>query len=269
LPGAAAPIYHAIKKSIDRRPVQASWTRREGLTIEGRNFRNPVLDRPDPEPAEAPAATGGAAADRRTRLSPELRKQEVLAGAIDYFAAQGFDGGTRGLARSTGITQPLLYRYFPSKDDLINEVYRAVFLDRWQAGWETTIARSDRPLKDRLTAFYHSYAATVLDRTWLRIFFFAGLKGLDLNRRYLQRVEERLLAPIWAETCRSLNLVTQDQSRPHDLVWQMHGAVFYHGIRRHIYGDESVRIGAAVDLAIATFLHEAQQLAGQPRAEGA
>ena len=27
------------------------------------------------------------------------------------------------------MTQPLLYRYFPSKDDLIKEVYRTVYLE--------------------------------------------------------------------------------------------------------------------------------------------
>ncbi|MEY4872702.1 MAG: hypothetical protein RLZZ563_2032, partial [Pseudomonadota bacterium] len=147
----------------------------------------------EPETQDAPPA-------RRTRLSPEARKQEVLAEAILYFADEGFDGGTRGLAKRMGITQPLLYRYFPSKDDLVNEVYRAVYLDRWQNGWEDTIRDRNLPIDTRLHRFYQSYTSTVFDRNWLRIFFFAGLKGLDLNARYLQRVESVLLAPIWAET---------------------------------------------------------------------
>ena len=35
------------------------------------------------------------------------------------------------------MTQPLLYRYFPSKDDLIKEVYRTVYLEPFDAGWES------------------------------------------------------------------------------------------------------------------------------------
>jgi len=201
---------------------------------------------------------------RRTRLSPAARKQEVLAEAILYFADEGFDGGTRGLAKRMGITQPLLYRYFPSKDDLVNEVYRAVYLDRWQSGWEDTIRDRQLPIETRLHRFYQSYTSVVFDRNWLRIFFFAGLKGLDLNARYLQRVESALLGPIWAETCIAFGqpAPTAQQTGTHDLVWQMHGAIFYHGIRQQIYGDRSVSIDQTISLAVKTYLGAAQDHLG-------
>jgi AcrR family transcriptional regulator len=195
---------------------------------------------------------------RRTRLSPEARKQEVLAEAILYFADEGFDGGTRGLAKRMGITQPLLYRYFPSKDDLVNEVYRAVYLDRWQTEWEDTIHDRSLPIGTRLNSFYQSYTGVVFDRNWLRIFFFAGLKGLDLNARYLQRVESALLVPIWAETCVALGRPAPAAPETHDLVWQMHGAIFYHGLRQQIYGDRSFRIDRVISLAIDTYLGAAE-----------
>lgn len=201
---------------------------------------------------------------RRTRLSPAARKQEVLAEAILYFADEGFDGGTRGLAKRMGITQPLLYRYFPSKDDLVNEVYRAVYLDRWQSGWEDTIRDRQLPIETRLHRFYQSYTSVVFDRNWLRIFFFAGLKGLDLNARYLQRVESALLGPIWAETCIAFGqpAPAAQQTGTHDLVWQMHGAIFYHGIRQQIYGDRSVSIDQTISLAVKTYLGAAQDHLG-------
>ncbi len=201
---------------------------------------------------------------RRTRLSPETRKQEVLAEAILYFAEEGFDGGTRGLAKRMGITQPLLYRYFPSKDDLVNEVYRAVYLDRWQSGWEDTIRDRHLPIETRLHQFYQAYTSVVFDRNWLRIFFFAGLKGLDLNARYLQRVESALLGPIWAETCIALGhpAPAAGKSGTHDLVWQMHGAIFYHGIRQQIYGDRSVSIDQTITLAVKTYLGAAKDHLG-------
>lgn len=197
---------------------------------------------------------------RRTRLSPKARKQALLDAAIQYFADEGFDGGTRGLAKRLGITQPLLYRHFTSKEDLVNEVYRAVFLDRWHHGWETTIRDGSRPIEDRLLEFYHSYTSVIFDQNWMRIFFFSGLKGLDLNTRYIQRVESVLLAPIWAESCAAMGLTAQGSGtgRPHDLVWQMHGAILYHGIRQQIYGDTAIDINRMIALAVQTYLSAAR-----------
>ena len=59
---------------------------------------------------------------KQKRLSPDHRRREFVAKATEFFSEQGFGGGTRDLARRLGVTQPLLYRYFPSKDDLIREV---------------------------------------------------------------------------------------------------------------------------------------------------
>jgi AcrR family transcriptional regulator len=88
---------------------------------------------------DAPAAQAGAAEaepEQRRRLTPDDRRRQIVDGAIDYFAEVGFDGGTRNLAARLGVTQPLLYRYFPAKEDLMRAVYkrlagrlRAVFGD--------------------------------------------------------------------------------------------------------------------------------------------
>ena len=56
---------------------------------------------------------------KQKRLSPDDRRKEFVAKATEFFSEEGFGGGTRDLARRLGVTQPLLYRYFPSKDDLI------------------------------------------------------------------------------------------------------------------------------------------------------
>ena len=38
----------------------------------------------------------------RRRLSPAVREQEILSGAIEYFATFGFEGQIRGLAAQLG-----------------------------------------------------------------------------------------------------------------------------------------------------------------------
>jgi AcrR family transcriptional regulator len=55
---------------------------------------------------------------KRKRLPSAERREEFIQQAIDFFAEEGFESSTRGLALKLGVTQPLLYRYFPSKDDL-------------------------------------------------------------------------------------------------------------------------------------------------------
>ncbi len=86
---------------------------------------------PLPQRRRAPAPKLKPAKPRRgRRLAAADREQEILAGAIRYFAEVGFNGQTRQLAERLGITQPMLYRYFPTKQDLIERVFKEVFLKR-------------------------------------------------------------------------------------------------------------------------------------------
>src|SRR5947208_16704981 len=91
---------------------------------------------------------------KQKRLSPEDRRREFVAKATEFFSEQGFGGGTRDLARRLGVTQPLLYRYFPSKDDLIREVYRTVYLEPLDSGWEKLLTDRSRPIRERPREVY-------------------------------------------------------------------------------------------------------------------
>jgi AcrR family transcriptional regulator len=110
---------------------------------------------------------------KQRRLSPDERRREFVAKATEFFSEEGFGGGTRALARRLGVTQPLLYRYHPSKDDLIKEVYRTVYLDPLETGWEKLLTDRSRPLRDRLE-FYRSYTDAIFTRKWLRIYLYSG-----------------------------------------------------------------------------------------------
>src|ERR1700739_4475912 len=107
---------------------------------------------------------------KQKRLSPDDRRNEFVAKATEFFSEEGFGGGTCDLARRLGVTQPLLYRYFPSKDDLIKEVYRTVYLEPFGDGWEKLLGDRSRPLPERLKEFYDAYTNIIFSRTWLRIY---------------------------------------------------------------------------------------------------
>ena len=57
-----------------------------------------------------------AAAPKRTRLRAAERREKILDAARRVFLENGFAGArTRRIAEEAGITEALLYRYFPSK----------------------------------------------------------------------------------------------------------------------------------------------------------
>ena len=176
---------------------------------------------------------------KRKRLSASDRRQDILTKAIDYFARVGFDGGTRELARELGVAQPLLYRHFPNKDALIQEIYNVVYLDQWQPSWDGILTDRTRPLRERLQQFYEEYTDAILQPHWMRIYFFAGLKGVSINERYLDLVEKRILSRIIDEfhheqRCRPDGVHAAEDM---EIAWGMQGGIFYYGVRKYVYGS--------------------------------
>ena len=76
-----------------------------------------------PEPARStlpstPPGRGGA------RLPAAERRDEILKTAFPLFARRGYEGTTtRELALAAGVTEPILYRHFPSKEALFEAVF--------------------------------------------------------------------------------------------------------------------------------------------------
>lgn len=201
----------------------------------------------------------------RRRLPRGEREQMILRGAIEFFAEVGFEGDTRELARRLGITQPLIFQYFPSKDDLIERVYQEVYLSRWNPWWEELLADRSRPLKERLVTFYTDYTETILTYQWVRIFMFSGLRGVNINKRYLSLVKERLLKPIVVELRHELGLPPPSEraltEAEMELAWGLHGGFFYVGVRKWIYGLPTPDdLGRLVDVRVTSFLDGADKV---------
>lgn len=197
------------------------------------------------------------------RLSPEARRQQILNAAIDYFAEAGFAVQTRELTRRIGVSQPLLYRYFPSKAALIEEVLEAVFLRQQNPSWLNDLRDRSRPIKARLMAFYGSYVESTYDQRWLRIYFFAALANFEFNGRYVKGiVEDKILQTVCTELRDSLLSTDQIRKMPRkihareiELAWMLQSNLFYGMVRKHILNaaadiPEPMRLSDAVDLFI-------------------
>jgi len=173
------------------------------------------------------------------RLSATERESHIVQEAVCFFSEVGFGGDTRELAKRLGVTQSLLYKYFPSKEALINRVYEEVYIGRWSPFWESVVRDRSITLTDRLTSLYIEYAKTALTRDWVRIYMFSGLRGEDINSKYLERLKERILKPIAKELRYEFNLPTAEEvpltSKEIELVWSINARLFYFGQRQWIF----------------------------------
>lgn len=200
------------------------------------------------KPASGTSATramggkAGQAGQPRTtarRLSAPEREAHIVQEAVHFFAEVGFGGDTRELAKRLGVTQSLLYKYFPNKEALINRVFDVVYMGRWNPFWESVIHDRSVPLQDRLTRLYVEYAKAALTRDWVRIFMFSGLRGESINGRYLTVLRQRILEPIAAELRHEFGLpdvtAVPLKSAEIELVWGINARIFYFGQRQWIF----------------------------------
>ena len=184
---------------------------------------------------EAPAAE---AAPQR-RLPRGAREEVIVAAAAALFAEAGFDAPTRELAARLGVTQALLYRYFASKQRLIERVFEQAFGRLQGRAEDASLGDRCRPLEARLIGFYQGYLARA-SYTSMRLFVRAGLEGGDLARRFSVPLTERLLVPLIEELRHAVGLPGSDV-RPlmrgeRELAMALHGGVVFLGIRKHVYG---------------------------------
>ena len=172
-------------------------------------------------------------------MAPHDRERLIVDHAMRFFAEKGLDGQTRELARRLGITQSLIYRYFPSKDALIGRVYEKWFSEFWNPAWPKWIADRREPLEDRLLRFYRDYNRIIYTYEWVRLFAFSGLNGLTYHFRFVTRSREELFPWIAAELRHDHRLPTLQEIPLTEFeieqIVSMHATAFWLGQRRWLY----------------------------------
>jgi AcrR family transcriptional regulator len=190
-------------------------------------------------------------------MAPAAREQQIVEAAIRFFAERGLSGTTRELAAKIGIVHGLLYRYFPTKEALLERVYQEVFFGRLKPEWIEWLKDRRVPIRERLIRFYTDYATQVQTYEWVRIYLLAGIAGLDITSRYRARMRRQLIPVLVAETRAALG-VAGDGHAPlsdveEDLVYMLHGGVLFIGIRKWVYRSpmREPKIARLVDVFLA------------------
>ena len=179
-----------------------------------------------------------AVAPGRRRLPRGEREKRIVEAAAALFAEVGFEAPTRALAGRLGVTQALLYRYFPSKEQLIERVFEQAFARLQSHAPDPGLSDRTISLEVRLIGFYRSYLARI-SFTAMRLFVRAGLDGGDLARRFSVPLTERLLAPVIEELRHAAGLPGSDV-RPlmrgeRELAMALHGGVVFLATRKYVY----------------------------------
>ncbi len=202
------------------------------------------------------------------RMDPAARARSILKGAVVFFARHGTSGQMRELARHLGIAHSLLFHYFPSKQDLLDQVYAEVFDRPWHAVDQTLLRDRRRPLGERLVIFYRAYLAVVDRDEWIRIFISTGLHDAGLCGRYLDRLEAHVIDVVVEESGCAIEGVDGRDLR--EAAWGLHGQIVYRAIRHHIYAmPATVPSQIAIETAASCFLVGLERRNGRTRkAEG-
>lgn len=219
--------------------------------------------KPSAEPRKA--APHAAAARTRHRMAPQDRERLILDNAMRFFAERGLGGETRELARRLGVTQSLIYRYFPSKDVLIDRVYQRWFVEYWNPQWAEWIGDRRQNLQERLLTFYADYVRTMHNYEWVRLFAFSGLSGLPHHVRFVQRNREDLFPHIAREVRHDYGMPALEEipltEFEHEQIWGMHAMQFYIGQRRWLFGlPTAMNIEVVMAARVRSFMTSAPAL---------
>lgn len=214
---------------------------------------------------ETPVSTTAAAARAgrpglRRRMDAREREQQILDGAVDFFARRGLDAQMRELAAEIGIAHTLLYHYFPTKRALIERVYEQTIAGRWDTRWEHLLDDRRLPVEEKLHAFYSEYLAAILTPEWLRILVHSGLSDGLIPNRYFELVRGRLFPRLLRELRRAAGSRSRARASPREeaLLMGFHGGLIYHlGIWPLVYQQSFTGEGdpALVDTFIRDRIH--------------
>jgi AcrR family transcriptional regulator len=192
----------------------------------------------------------------RKRLTHDERKALILDRAADYLSENGFPVRTRQLAAAAGISQRLLYHFFPNKSALIDEIYASAIQGPFKAVWFVELTDRSKPVEMRLRAFYRDYFATLLTRRWTRLLVNSSFSAQNMAPRYISGIILRLLETIVEEVAAERGLkLPAEKPVIHEIGWILHGAVSHLAIRRHLFhANLSVPVDLVLDAQIDSFL---------------
>jgi AcrR family transcriptional regulator len=122
------------------------------------------------------------------RFSAEDRRHQILQVATELFAGRGFEGTTtREIARRAKVNEAIIFRHFPTKDDLYWAVIEAKCQSSAKKEFLSEILEAGEPVRETFVKL----ADTILrrrekDQTLARLLLYSALENHRLSQRFFQ-----------------------------------------------------------------------------------
>lgn len=136
------------------------------------------------------------ASDPKQRMPAQARRRQLLEVALEKFAARGFhETSMEEIADAAGVTKPVLYQHFHSKQDLFLELLESEGNDLQRDVMERAAAETD-PYQQVLAGF-RAYFDFVCNRTSaFQLLFGSGARLADDFNDSVRRNEEAIAGVI-------------------------------------------------------------------------
>ena len=174
----------------------------------------------------------------RKRARRGERRKLILEGAYKIFADQGFSASTRDIAGALGVTQALLYKYFPSKDALIEAVFETQGSAEDALPDPAILFQKGDPLDLRVAKFYTAFIAG-MEEDALRLCIRAALDGYAAHNAYASELLRASILPLVEALRAELSLPALGEralsQSEYELALSLHGSAVFIAMRQHIY----------------------------------
>ena len=122
------------------------------------------------------------------RLSATDRREQIVKTAFCLFARQGYEGTTtRGIAEHAGINEALLFRHFPSKENLYWTIIEELCSARGRKGRVEAILKGGGGDLEVFTAIAREFLVrTERDRELTRLLWYTALENHELSDRFFR-----------------------------------------------------------------------------------
>lgn len=120
----------------------------------------------------------------------QARRQDVVERAAEIFAREGFSAGTtKDIAAAVGLSQPAIYHYVGSKQDILREI--ALSVDETMTGALQAGLGSSDSAAGQLRAIIREFTAAVIRARHAYAVFWQELKSIDEPTRKTIQADER------------------------------------------------------------------------------
>ena len=179
----------------------------------------------------------------QTRFSSADRREQILDVATALFAQQGFQGTTtRQIAGGSGVTEALIFRHFPSKEELYWAVIERKIncispLDRMRENLEG--GGSDLEILSRVALEVLERRAK--DQTLSRLLLFSALEKHELSERFFRNYIASYFESLAQFIHRGIAAGRFRKTDPLLAARGFLGMVIYHSWIQELYGGKEVQ----------------------------